>query len=65
MFIDINGYYRAGILGVIMESNITEGMRCKVCYRYLPKDCVTATVGDKTLRFCCEACKDKFLGKKR
>jgi hypothetical protein len=47
-----------------MESNITEGMRCKICDRYLPKDCVTATVDDKTLKFCCETCKDKYLGKK-
>lgn len=48
-----------------MEPNIFERTRCRICNRYLPKDCVTATVGDKTLRFCCEACKDKFLEKKR
>jgi Cu+-exporting ATPase len=29
-----------------MESNITAGMRCEICRRYLTKDCVTATVGD-------------------
>ncbi|MDI6895804.1 eL24 family ribosomal protein [Methanocella conradii] len=44
-----------------MRSNAIEGMRCKVCGRFLPKECVTATVGGKTLKFCCEACKDKFL----
>ncbi len=49
--------------GVTLESNIAMGMRCKVCDRYPPKDCVMATVGDKPLKFCCGGWRDKFFGK--